>query len=54
LVYSEQLTKETLAGFAEFKIGGQVIHIAKYADDLPLLDKDEMVLQGRINRLIEI
>ena len=37
-VYSECLTKEALEGFGDFRIGGQVIHSAKYADDLVLLD----------------
>jgi hypothetical protein len=44
-LYSEYLTKEAL--------GGQVICTLKYADDLVLLAKEEMVLQGMIDRLIE-
>jgi len=32
-VYSECLTKETLEGPGDFKIGGQIIHSVKYADD---------------------
>jgi hypothetical protein len=31
-------------GFGDFKIGGQVINTVKYADDLVLLAKEEMVL----------
>jgi hypothetical protein len=53
-LYSEYLTKEALEGFADFKIGGQVIRTVKYADDLVLLAKEETVLQGMIDRLIEI
>jgi hypothetical protein len=53
-LYSEYLTKEALEGFGDFKIGGQVIHTVKYADDLVLLAKEETVLQGMIDRLIEI
>ena len=33
-LYSECLTKEALEGFADFKIGGQIIHSVKCADDL--------------------
>jgi retron-type reverse transcriptase len=38
-LYSEYLTKETLEGLGDFKIGGQIIHAVKYADDLVLLAK---------------
>jgi hypothetical protein len=53
-LYSEYLTKEALVGFGDFKIGGQVIHTVKYADDYVLLAKEEKVLQGMFDRLIEI
>jgi hypothetical protein len=53
-LYSEYLTKETLEGFGDCKIGGQVIRTVKYADDLVLLAKEETVLQGMIDRPIEI
>jgi len=33
-LYSECLTKEAPEGFGDFKIGGQIIHAVKYADDL--------------------
>jgi hypothetical protein len=33
-LYSEYLTKEALEGLGDFKIGGQIIHTVKYADDL--------------------
>jgi hypothetical protein len=36
------------------KIGGQVIHTVKYADDLVLLAKEEKMLQDMIDKLIEI
>jgi hypothetical protein len=52
-VYSEYLAKEAVTGFGDFKIG-QVIHTVKYADELVLLTKEEMVLQGMIDRVIEI
>jgi len=48
------LPKEALEGFVDFKIGGQVIRTVKYADDLVLRAKEEAVLQGMIERLIEI
>ena len=40
--------------FVDFKIGEQIIHTAKYADDLVLLAKEEKVLQDIIDKLIEI
>jgi hypothetical protein len=43
-LYSEYLTKEALEVFGDFKIGGQVIRIVKYADDLVLLAREEKVL----------
>jgi hypothetical protein len=53
-LYSEYLTKEALEGFGDFKIEGQVICTVKYADDLVLLAREEKVLQGMVDRLIEI
>jgi hypothetical protein len=53
-LYSECLTKEALEGFGDFKIGGQITHIVKYADDLVLLAKEEKMLQDMIDKLIEI
>jgi hypothetical protein len=53
-VYSEYLTKEAVEGFGNFKIGGQVICTVKYADHFVLLAKEGTVLQGMIDRLIEI
>jgi hypothetical protein len=38
----------TIEVFREFNIGGQVINILKYADDLALLAKEGTVLQGMI------
>jgi hypothetical protein len=35
-------------------MGGHVIHTVKYADDLVLLAREENVLQGVVDRLIEI
>ena len=37
-----------------YKIGRQIIHTVKYADDLVLLTKEENVLQKMIDKLIEI
>ena len=53
-MYREYLTKEALEGLGDFKIGGQIIHTAEYADDLVLLAKEEKVLQDVIDKLIEI
>ena len=35
--YNEYLTKKALEGFEDLKIGGKVICIVKYADELVLL-----------------
>jgi hypothetical protein len=43
-----------LKGFADFKIGGQINNTVKYADDLVLLAKEELVLQDMTDKLIEI
>jgi len=53
-LHSKYLTKEARDGFGDFKIGRQVICNVKHADDLVLLAKEEMVLQGMIDRLIGI
>ena len=42
-LYSECLTKEDLEGFGDFKIGGQIIHTVKYADELVLLAKEKVL-----------
>ena len=51
-LYSKCLAKEALEGFGDFKIGGQIIHTVKYADDLVLLAKEEKVLQDMTDKLI--
>jgi hypothetical protein len=53
-LYSEYLTKEALEGTGDFKIGRQVIRAVKYADDLVLLAREEKVVPGMVDRLIEI
>jgi len=53
-LYSECLTKEALDRLGDFNFGGQIIQTVKYADDLLLMAKEETVLQGMINKLIEI
>ena len=42
-----------MEGLGDFKIGGQIIHTVKYADDLVLLAKEEKVLQDMTDKLIE-
>jgi hypothetical protein len=42
-----------LEGFGDFKIGGQIIHTVKYADDLVLLAKEGKVLQDMTDKVIE-
>jgi len=53
-LYSEYLAKEALDGLGDLNIGGQIIQTVKYADDLILMAKEETVLQGMIDKLIEI
>ena len=52
--YSEFLTREALDGLGDLNIGGQIIQTVKYADALVLMAKKETVLQGMIDKLIEI
>jgi len=52
-LYCECLTKEALDRLGDFKVGGQIIHTVKYADDLVLMAKEETVLQGMIDKLIQ-
>ena len=47
-LFSECLTKEALEEFTDLKVGAQIIHTVKYADDLVLLAKEEKVLQDLI------
>jgi hypothetical protein len=44
--------QNVLEGFGDLKIGGQINNTVKYADDLVLFAKDEMVLQNMIDKLI--
>jgi len=43
-----------LEGLGDYKIGGQIIHTVKYADELVVLAKEEKVLQDMIDKLNEI
>jgi hypothetical protein len=52
--YSKCLTKDALERFGDLKIEGQIINTVKCADDLVLLAKEGMVLQGMTGKLIEI
>jgi hypothetical protein len=47
-------TANAFEGFGNFKIGGQIIHTVKNADELVLLAKEEKVLQDMTDKLIEI
>ena len=53
-LYGECLTKEALDGLGDLNIGGQIIQTVKYAAELVLMAKEETVLQGMIDILIEI
>ena len=52
-LYSECLIKEALVRLGDFNIGGQIVQTVKYADDIVLMAKEETVLQGMIDKLIE-
>ena len=45
------ITKEALRGFGDLKIGRQVIRAVKYANELMLLVREEILLQCMIDRL---
>jgi hypothetical protein len=47
-------TYSTLDGLGDFNIGGQIMQTVKYADDLVLMAKEEMVLQGLTDKVSEI
>jgi hypothetical protein len=53
-LYNKCLTKETLDGLGDFNIRGKIIQTVKYADDFELMAKKETVLQGMIDKLIQI
>ena len=53
-LHSECLTKVALIGLGDFNIGEQITQTVKYADYLVLMAKEETVLQGMIDKLIEI
>ena len=53
-VYSECLTNEAVEGLGDFKIGEQIIHTVKHAEDLVLLAKEGKVIQDMNDKLIEI
>jgi hypothetical protein len=50
---SEHFTKDALEGFGDFQTG-RVIHTVKYSDDFVLMNNEETVLQGMIDKLIRI
>jgi retron-type reverse transcriptase len=53
-LYGECVTKGALEVFGGFKMGGQIMHTVKYADELVLLAKEEKVLKDMIDKFIEI
>jgi predicted nucleotidyltransferase len=53
-LYNEYVTQEALEGLGDFKIGGQIISMVRYADDLVLLTKEETILQSMIHELMEV
>jgi hypothetical protein len=53
-LYCECLNKEDLEQCGDFRRDGRKIRVVKYADGLVLHRNQRMVLQGIIDRLIEI
>jgi hypothetical protein len=53
-LYSEYVTQEALEGLGDFKVGGQIICMMRYADDLVLSAKEEAILQSMIDKLIQV
>jgi hypothetical protein len=53
-LYSEYITQEDLEGLGDFTVGGKIISMVRYADDLVLLAKEETILQSMIDKLIEV
>jgi hypothetical protein len=47
-LYNEYLTKESLEGFGDFRIGGQAIRTVMYVDDLVLMTVEETGLMDRL------
>jgi hypothetical protein len=52
-LYNEYFTKETLQGFGDCRVGGEIFRTMNCADDLVLLAKAGAVLQGMLERLNE-
>jgi hypothetical protein len=53
-LYSEYFTQEALEGLGDFKVGGQIISMVRYADDHVLLAKEETILQSMTDKLTEL
>ena len=53
-LYSECLNKEALDGLGVFKVGGKIIQTVKYSDEFVIMAKEETMLQGMIDKIIEI
>jgi len=53
-LYGKYLTKEASEGSRDFEITGQAIRTVKYANDLVLVTKENVVLQSMTERLTEI
>jgi hypothetical protein len=48
------LYREYIEGLGDFEVGGQIICMVRYADDLVVLAKEETILQSMIDKLIEV
>jgi predicted nucleotidyltransferase len=53
-LHGEYVTQEAVEGHGDFKVGGQIISMVRYSDDLVLLAKEETILQSMIDKLIEV
>jgi hypothetical protein len=43
-----------IEGLRDFKVGGQIIGMVRYADDLVLLAKEDTILQSMTDKLTEV
>jgi predicted nucleotidyltransferase len=53
-LYSEYVAQEALECLGDIEVGGQIISMVRYADDLVLLAKEETILQNMIDKLIQV
>ena len=53
-LYGEYLMNEALTEVGDFKIGGRIINMVRFADDTAIIAKTQEEVQDMVNRLVEI